>query len=75
VAFIRGLDFPMPKIFALLEAAGHALDCSVAVAQAVVARSVCCDSSWLWQCKHEHLSTGEGKENKKTINRWRQQWL
>jgi len=41
--------FPMPKVFALLEAASCALDCGVAAAQAVVTRSLCHDSTWLGQ--------------------------
>ncbi len=50
VAFICGLDFPMPKIFALLEAAGRALERGAAAVQAVVARALGCDSSRLGQC-------------------------
>jgi len=58
VAFIHGLDFPMPKVFALLEATGHALDHGVVAVQAVVARSLCCDISSLGS-----FSTGERKKN------------
>jgi len=69
VAFVCGLDFPMPKVFALLEATGHASDCGVAAAQVVVASSLCCNSSAsLGSEKYEHFSTARRKK-KKTIKK------
>jgi len=58
-----GFLFRMPEIFALLEAAGRASDRGAAAAQAVVSRSLCCNSSQLGQCNYECLSTGERKKN------------
>jgi len=63
-AIIRRLDFPMPKIFALLEAASHASDCGVAAALLVVARSLCCDSSTSLGSESMNVSAQE-KERKK----------
>jgi len=57
----------MPKVFALLEAAGRALDHGVAAVQAVVARSLCCNSSAsLGSEKYEHFTTGEIKKQQST---------
>jgi len=53
----------MPKVFALLEAAGCASDHGVAVAQAVVARSLCCDSSTGLGSESMNVSAQEKERN------------